>query len=153
MAKQNNLEGIVAKNINSVYSGSRNNDWLKIKCYHRQEFVICGYTTTETNPQISAILVGYYKNNNLIFVGKVGTGFDDSLRQDLNKKFKPLITTKSPFKTNPNIKNVIYLKPLLVAEIKFTELTKDKMLRQPSFVGLRTDKDPKQIFLEENNEH
>ena len=153
LAKQNDLEGIIAKNINSVYSSERNEDWLKIKCYHRQEFVICGYTTTDTNPQISAILVGYYKNNDLIFVGKVGTGFDDKTRQDLNKKFKTLITNKSPFKTDPKIKNVTYLKPLLIAEIKYIELTKDNLLRQPSFVGLRTDKNPKEIILEVDNEN
>jgi len=67
IAKKLNLEGVVAKNMEATYCGERNGDWLKIKCYHRQEFVVCGYCSSEKNKQLSAILLGYYQGNNLIF--------------------------------------------------------------------------------------
>ncbi len=147
-AKKNNLEGIVAKNINSVYAGKRNEDWLKIKCYMRQEFVIIGFLTTEKNPLLSAILVGYYKNKKLYYVGKVGTGFNEKLKKELNNKLNKIKSDcKVDFLPNKKIK-ANWVKPKYVAEIKFAELTKDSILRQPSFVGLREDKDAKTINLE-----
>lgn len=153
LAQQEGLEGIVAKNINSVYSGKRTEDWLKIKCYLRQEFVIAGYTTTDKNLLLSAILVGYYKDNKLIYVGKVGTGFNDNDKEHLNKLFSKQKQTKSQFVNCPKTKNTQWIKPIYVAEIQFTELTKDQILRQPSFIGLRTDKDPKDVKLEIANEY
>lgn len=149
-AKQNNLEGIVAKNKNSAYTGKRSEDWLKIKCYKRQEFVICGYEISEKNEVFSALLLGYYKNNELIYVGKVGTGFSEKLKKELKQKFEKIISKTSYFNRKINKKNATWLKPKLVAEIQFAELTKEKVLRQASFVGLRTDKKPKNVVLEEN---
>lgn len=153
LAKKLNLEGIVAKNLNSTYSGTRNKDWLKIKCYKRQEFVIIGYTTTEKNEKLSAILVGYYKNKNLIYAGKVGTGFTERKRQELNKLFKDYIIKKCPLKKELNLKdNINYLKPKLVAEIQYAEFTKENLLRQPSFIDLRFDKKVTQVVLEKEND-
>lgn len=148
LAKKLDLEGIVAKKSNSTYNGKRDDSWLKIKCYKRQEFVIGGYTTTDKNKYLSAILVGYYNNNKLIFVGKVGTGFSEKQRKSLAKTFDDFTTKKCPFDSIDIKDNVTYIKPKFVAEIQYTELTKEKLLRQPSFVGLREDKKPKQVVLE-----
>ncbi len=149
LAKKLNLEGIVAKKVDSFYTGTRNGDWIKIKCYNRQEFVIGGFTTTEKNKKLSAILVGYYDNKNLSFVGKVGTGFTQTLREELNKILSKIIVKKSPF-SDDNIKekNITFVRPKYVAEIQYQELTKDGHLRQPSFLGLREDKKPNQVVLE-----
>ena len=148
IAKNNGLEGIVAKKLDSVYSGNRSSDWLKIKCYARQEFVIGGFTTTSKNPDLSALLLGYYDEQKFIFVGKVGTGFNEYLRKKLAKRFKHLEIRDCPFDEIPKIKNMHWLQPKLVAEIQFTEFTKDNILRQPSFIGLREDKNPKEVKLE-----
>ena len=152
-AKKHELEGVIAKKVNSHYIGKRSEDWLKIKCYHRQEFVICGYTTSQQNPDLSSLILGYYKNNALTFVGKVGTGFNQKNKDELLKIFKKNKTSKCPFAILPTIKNINWLKPVYVAEIKFANLTKDSLLRQPSFVGLRKDKNAKQVFLENVNEN
>ncbi len=146
LAKSKNLEGVIAKNIHSKYNGNRDEDWQKIKCYKCQEFVICGYTKSDENQILSSILVGYYNNKKLIFVGKVGTGFSLKTKQELQKKFKPLITTKKLI--DYKYGDAIFLKPKLVAEIQYAELTKQNLLRQPSFIALRDDKDPKDVFLE-----
>lgn len=149
-AKKHNLEGVMAKNVNSLYKSTRSNDWLKIKCVHRQEFVIVGYSTTQKNKKMSAILVGYYKNKKLIYAGKVGTGFTEIKRDELHKKFQKFVQQKCPLDKELILKNqnIVWLKPKLVCEIKFAELTKDNLLRQPSFVDLRIDKKPQQVCLE-----
>ena len=148
-AKTNNLEGVVAKNENSVYDNKRDENWIKIKCYLRQEFVIIGFKITQKNKLLSAIFVGYYEKNNLIFAGKVGTGFSDKLKKELNEKFLNLTTKKPNIKNIEEIeKGVIFLKPKLVSEIKFAEITKSGKLRQASFVGLREDKKPKMVVNE-----
>ena len=146
IAKKKKLEGIIAKKIDSQYLGDRNEDWLKIKCYKRQEFVICGYTTTQKNNLLSSIIVGYYNNKKLTFIGKVGTGFDNNTKKMLNKLFQKLKTNKTTIQDAP--KETIFVKPELIAEIQYAELTKSKILRQPSFVGLREDKKPRQVVLE-----
>ena len=146
-AKKNNLEGIIAKKSSSKYMGKRNEDWLKIKCYLRQEFVIIGYTTSEKNELISALLLGYYEKEKLVYVGKVGTGFNEKDKIELNKKFQPYQRKNSHFK-NFKEKNITWLKPKYVCEIQYAELTKENLLRQPSFIALRADKKPKEITLE-----
>lgn len=152
-AKKNNLEGIVAKKKDSIYTCKRTEDWLKIKCYMRQEFVVVGYTTTTKNKLLSALLLGYYEKGQLTYVGKVGTGFSDEDRIKLNKKFQKYIVKTSPLKKEiNNLKNVTWLKPKFVAEIQFAELTKENFLRQPSFMGLRSDKNVKDVILEVKSE-
>ena len=150
-AKQNNLEGIIAKKKISVYTGKRTDDWLKIKCYARQEFVIAGYTTSDKNTVLSALLLGYYKNKKLVYAGKVGTGFDKKARKDLVATFKSSIAKESPFSDKIKVNNAVWLKPKFVAEIQFAEFTLDNLLRQPSFVGLRPDKNAKDVVLEVKN--
>ncbi len=152
-AKENNLEGIIAKNKNAPYIEKRSTDWLKIKCYLRQEFIIIGYLTSEKNEDLSALVLGYYDSNkNLKYVGKVGTGFNEKQRNELNEKFNKIKRKSSPLKERINIKNVNWLTPKYVCEIKFIEFTKDKLLRQPSFISLRNDKNPQDVILEFNNE-
>ena len=147
-AKKNNLEGIVAKKASSHYLGKRNTDWLKIKCYKRQEFVIAGYTTSEKNEILSSLLLGYYSNKKLIYVGKVGTGFNELNKIKLHTMFVSHIRKTCPFDTIPTKDKCVWLKPKFVAEIQFAELTKEKLLRQPSFLGLRDDKNAKDVKLE-----
>lgn len=147
-AKKNNLEGIVAKKINSSYLSKRSEEWLKIKCYLRQEFVVAGYTTTEKNEHISALLLGYYKDKKLVYVGKVGTGFNAKDKQELHKSFQKYIRKSCPFVENIKEKNVTWISPHFVAEIQYSELTKDNLLRQPSFIGIRKDKNAKDVVLE-----
>lgn len=151
-AKENNLEGIMAKKITSKYEGKRSEDWLKIKCYLRQEFVIAGYTTSSKNELISALILGYYSNNKLSYVGKVGTGLSENDKKELHKTFQKIVRKTSPFEENIKEKDIIWLKPELIAEIQYAELTKDNLLRQPSFIGLREDKKPKDVTLELKNE-
>ncbi len=143
-AKQNNLEGVIAKKVDSKYTGQRDENWLKIKCRHRQEFVVAGFTVTDKNPTLSALVLGVYENEKLNFVGKVGTGFDEKKRAEIHKNLAK-ITKKTP---NFDLKNVIWTKPEIVVEVEFAELTKDKILRQPSFIGIREDKNPKSVHLE-----
>lgn len=151
-AKNNNLEGIIAKKVGSQYTGKRDDNWLKIKCYLRQEFVIGGFTTTDKNQFLSALLLGYYHKNKLVYVGKVGTGFDEVSKKELYLSFQKMIRKSCPFADEVKEKNVNWLSPKLVAEIQFAELTKDGLLRQPSFVGLRSDKYAKNVTLEIKNE-
>lgn len=144
-AKKNNLEGIMAKKSSSKYLGKRTEDWLKIKCYMRQEFIIIGFTKSEKNEIFSSLLLGVYDNRNLTYVGKVGTGFSESLKKELKTKFKPLIITVPHF----NLKeDVTWLKPSLVAEIQFSEFTKDNLLRQASYIALREDKKAEEVIME-----
>lgn len=151
LAKKLNLEGIIAKNINSKYVGLRNGDWLKIKCIKRQEFVIGGYTISDKNDILSSILVGYYDKDKLVYIGKVGTGFNEKIKKKLVNKFKKIKNKEKPFKELKE-NDAIWLTPSLVAEIKFTEITQHGNLRHPVYIGLREDKDPKNVKLEKENE-
>ncbi len=145
-AKENGLEGIVAKKKNSTYEFSRSESWLKIKCYKRQEFVVCGYEAKKT--ELGALLLGVFENGKLVFAGKVGTGFSDEVRHELKTKLDK-IKAKCPFENFKEGKGVNFVLPKLVAEIQFAERTKSGVLRQASFVGLRSDKKPKDVVWEE----
>ena len=146
VAKKLGLEGIVAKKINSKYSGKRNDDWLKIKCYHRQEFVIGGYSLHDG--RLSSLLLGYYKGDSLVYIGKVGTGFSESLKKELERKLSKIKTKTSPF-SHCQEKGAIYVLPKYVAEVQYAEITSAHLLRQASFIALRTDKEAKEVVLEE----
>jgi bifunctional non-homologous end joining protein LigD len=156
------LEGIMAKKANSIYTPNlRTKEWLKIKTEKRQEAIIAGYTRNEnTSKQFSALLLGLYENNQLQFIGPVGTGFTNKLQEELLAKLKPLQTKTCPFKIvpdynkpsrfrpNPPKAEVIWVEPQLVCEISYRELTKDDAIRHPSFKGLREDKDANEVVRE-----
>ena len=146
VAKKLGLEGVVAKKIDSKYSGTRNDDWLKIKCYHRQEFVVGGYSLH--GGRISSLLLGYYKGDSLVYIGKVGTGFSESLKKELERKLIKIKTKISPF-SNCQEKEAVFVVPKYVAEVQYAEITRAKLLRQASFIAFRTDKHPKEVVLEE----
>lgn len=161
-AEKMGLEGILAKKRDSFYfPGSRSKDWLKIKTQLRQEVVIGGYTLNEGSSKLfSSLLVGVFDKNKLLYTGKVGTGFNRKTQQQLIKLFKPLILKKAPFEDTPDINKpsrfrpdppkaeAVWVKPELVCEVTFRELTSDGVMRHPSFKGLREDKAPKNIVLE-----
>jgi len=147
-----NLEGIVGKKSDSVYSGTRNGDWIKMKCDNRQEFVIGGYTLSDKkNSGISSLLLGVYEGNNFIYAGRAGTGLTECSMKELEEKFQKIIIKVSPFIDNLKFKKnekITWIKPVMIAEIKFAEWTEENLLRQASFKGLRTDKNPKDIKME-----
>lgn len=152
VACQSNLEGIVGKKADSIYSGTRNEDWIKLKCDTRQEFVIGGYTLTDKKTWgLSSLLLGVYEEGGLIYAGRAGTGFTEESMAELVNKFESLTRKASPFKLAPKPRSnekITWLKPDLVAEIKFAQWTDDNQLRQASFKGLRTDKDPRDVRRE-----
>ena len=151
-ACQAGMEGIIGKRAGSVYSGSRNGDWVKLKCDKRQEFVIGGYTQSAKRARgISSLLLGVYEGERLVYVGRAGTGLNDANVKELTAKAQPLIRPEPPFEPAPKAKadeTITWLEPKLVAEIKFAEWTKENQLRQASYKGLRVDKDPTTITRE-----
>ncbi len=156
------MEGVMAKKKGSFYlPGVRTRDWLKVKTEQRQEVVIGGYTINEnTSRPFSALLVGVFNGDSFDYAGSVGTGFSAAIQKELLKKFKPLTIKKCPFSTvpdynkpsrfrpNPPKATAVWLKPELVCEISFRELTSDKALRHPSFKGLRDDKSAREVSWE-----
>jgi DNA ligase D-like protein (predicted ligase) len=152
-ACKNGEEGIVAKRVDSTYSGDRNGSWLKIKCSGRQEFVIGGFTDPQkSRVGLGALLVGYFSDDNKKFhyAGKVGTGFSNELLLDLRKRLEPLEQEDNPFgnRRGPRGGQLHYVKPTLVAEIEFSEWTQHDLLRHPRFAGLRRDKKAKDVHRE-----
>ncbi len=161
-AEKMDLEGVIAKKNSSVYTSDlRSKEWLKIKVQHRQEVVIAGFTKNEgTAKSFSALVLGVYNKGKLQYVGKVGTGFSDKLQKEMMAQFKPLITSKSPFDVEPDVDKPsrfrpqrmgakpTWLKPHLVCEVAFAEVTTDGLFRQASFKGMRSDKKAKDVILE-----
>jgi bifunctional non-homologous end joining protein LigD len=144
-------EGLIAKDSRGSYVHSRSKKWLKFKCVNRQEFVIGGYT----DPQgerigFGALLIGYYAGDDLIYAGKVGTGYDDETLRRMSQQLSRL-ERQTPAFTDDDLpsKNVHWVTPELVGEVKFTEWTQDGKLRHPSFLGLRRDKNPQDVVKEE----
>jgi bifunctional non-homologous end joining protein LigD len=155
-ARRINLEGIVGKKADSVYNGTRNGDWIKLKCEKRQEFVIGGYTQTDKKVNgISSLLLGVYEGESLIYTGRAGTGLSARSMTELESKFAGLKRETSPFIDAPLARTnekITWLEPKLAAEIKFAEWTSEGLLRQASFKGLRMDKNPKTIRKETPND-
>lgn len=151
-ACETGMEGIIGKKADSIYSGTRNGDWIKLKCGKRQEFVIGGYTRSDKKTSgISSLLLGVYEGEELIYTGRAGTGMSEKDRRVLEKEFDSIKRMDSPFKFQPEARTrekITWLEPVLAAEIKFAEWTEENLLRQASFKGLRTDKDPKEIKKE-----
>jgi bifunctional non-homologous end joining protein LigD len=161
-AEKMGLEGIIAKKADSSYSsGLRSKEWLKVKVHKRQEVVIGGYTLNkDSSKMFSALLLGVFDNGKLRYVGKVGTGFNDQVQKDMMEQFKLLIVDESAFveepdynkpsrfRPNPPHAKAFWLKPELVCEVAFAEVTSDGVFRHPSFQGMRIDKKAKDVVME-----
>ena len=148
-AIQCNWEGIIAKNSLSPYQFGRSQDWIKIKQHHAQEFVIGGYTAPKGNRTgLGSLLIGYYQGNKFKYAGKVGSGYSQTILEQLYLKLQPFIIKQTPFSESFKSSNITWVKPKWVAEIHFTEWTRDGRLRHPRFLGLRKDKSPKSVIRE-----
>ena len=162
VAKKINLEGIIAKKSDSKYfPGERSKEWLKIKTGKRQEVIIGGYTKNEgSNKIFSSLLVGVYTNGKLEYTGKIGTGFSQTLQKEMMEQFKPLIIKECPFtfvpdinkpsrfRPNPPAAKATWLRPQLICEVSYAEMTSDGVMRHPSFEGMREDKSPREVVQE-----
>ena len=147
-ARATGLEGIMAKRAASRYESKRSSDWVKIKIVTQQEFIICGYTAGERD-YFSSLVLGLYEQGKLVYVGNVGTGFDQSLLEMIHRRIEPLTTTRCPFAEVPQMaRGVTWVRPEVVCEVKFASWTEDGRLRAPVFVGLRPDVDPKECVRE-----
>jgi DNA ligase D-like protein (predicted ligase) len=143
-------EGLLAKRVDSPYVGKRSPDWLKFKCSNEQELVIGGYTAPHgSRIELGALLLGYYESGRLTYAGKVGTGFDRATLHDLARRLAPLRRDSSPFgdRDVPS-RDTTWVEPRLVAQIGFSEWTRDGRLRHPRFLGLREDKDAREVVRE-----
>ncbi len=156
-AEQQGLEGIVAKRLDSRYTqGKRTRDWLKIKTHGEQEFVIAGFTkgTGRRASSFGSLVLGYYRGDELVYAGNVGTGFNSKEIEKLLDKLRPLKRPTSPFPEVPKLPkvrkgDVIWVEPELVCEVVFAEWTHDGRLRAPSYQGLREDKPAEEVRREE----
>ena len=151
-AKEKRLEGIVAKLRDSAYQpGVRSSAWLKIKTVAQQEVVIGGFTAPRNSRKhFGAVLVGVYDDGKLVYTGHTGGGFDEKTLAEVYKKMKPLIVKESPFAGKPPHTNEkpTWVQPKLVAEVKFAEWTRDGVMRQPVFLGMRNDVEPRNVRRE-----
>ncbi len=162
--KRRGLEGLIGKQRDSVYEpGRRSGVWIKLKCVNEQEFVIGGYTPPAgARKHFGALLVGYYGKGRLLFAGKVGTGFDSKLLSTLHKQMRAEERSTCPFADLPSKQNgewvqgitpgemrrYSWVNPKFVCQVKFAEWTRDRKLRQPVFLGLRHDKNSREVVRE-----
>jgi bifunctional non-homologous end joining protein LigD len=155
-AKQQRLEGIVAKRLDSRYAeGKRTRDSLKIKTHGEQEFVVAGYTkgTGRRASSFGSLVLGYYAGGELVYAGNVGTGFNSKEIEKLLDRLRPLRRTTPPFREVPKMpkvrkSDVIWVEPKLVVEVEFAEWTHDGRLRAPSYKGMREDKSAEEVRRE-----
>lgn len=153
-ARKKRWEGVVAKKLDSTYQpGRRSSSWIKDKLWNTQEVVIGGWRQGEggRSSGIGSLMLGIPAEGGLQFVGRVGTGFTDKALADLKKTLKPLETEESPFNERlprPDAKGVTFVRPELVGEVRYSERTSDSRLRQPSWRGLRPDKEPDEVRWE-----
>lgn len=151
LARRQGWEGIMAKRMDSRYEpGKRPHSWLKLKIEFREEFVVGGYTDPRNaREHIGSLLLGYFDKNRFIYAGHSGGGFTREGLSDMHKRLKPLERKTSPFEETPKTnEKAHWVKPEVVVEVKFSEWTADRRLRQPIFVGLRDDKDAKDVEIE-----
>jgi bifunctional non-homologous end joining protein LigD len=153
LAIKNKTEGIIAKKAASQYRiGQRSDEWLKIKISQQEEAIIIGITSPKNSRSyFGALLLGQYDGNELKFIGKCGSGFTQEILKELYTKLQPYFIDKSPAYQKIALRDSIqWVKPKLVAQVKFTEWTQDKHLRHPVFLGLRTDKKATEVKFENN---
>ena len=144
-------EGLIAKRADSAYTERRSRDWLKFKCERGQEMVIGGFTDPQgSRTGFGALLLGYYEGDELLYAGKVGTGFSEATLGDLTAKLGRLEVTEPPFTDTSDIeRGAHWVKPDLVAQVAFSEWTRHGRLRHPKFLGLRDDKAATEVVREE----
>jgi bifunctional non-homologous end joining protein LigD len=143
------LEGIVAKRAKSRYVAGRSRDWIKIKCQRSQEFVIGGYTAPQGGRTgFGALHLGLYQNGKLVYISKVGTGFDEKTLKSIWLKMQPLRRPTSPFeRKSPKGRGNFWIQPKLVCQVRFSDWTQDRGIRHPAFLGLRDDKTPEECRI------
>ena len=147
-------EGIVSKRASAKYSSGRTSDWIKCKCLHEQEFVIGGFILPGAGHTgmrgVGALLLGYYRDHKLIYAGRVGTGFTEKTHKLLRDKLEPLAQSSTPFEKPPADarKGAYWVKPTLVAQVRFATWTADSLVRQAAFLGLREDKPAAEVTRE-----
>ena len=143
-------EGVIAKLADSKYDGRRSPNWLKFKCVRDQEFVVGGYTSPKgSRIELGALLIGYYDDGDLVYAGKVGTGFDEATLRSLHERLSGIERDATPFTRGMvREREARWVRPELVAQIGFTEWTRDGKLRHPRYQGLRTDKEPGDVVRE-----
>jgi bifunctional non-homologous end joining protein LigD len=151
-AREQGLEGVMAKRAESRYESRRSDCWIKVKTVRQNDCVICGYTKGERD-FFGALILGVYEKGKLVWAGNVGTGFNQALMADIYKRLQPLKVAKCPITPKPKIAgDVTWVRPELVCTVKYLEWTRDGKLRAPVFVGLRTDIDPKDCVRERPSE-
>ena len=150
-AREHGLEGILAKHAASSYESRRSREWLKIKIVNEQEFVIGGFTEPQGDRHyFGALVLGVYQGNELLWVGNVGTGFDQKLLATLYRNLEPLISKTCPFSERPRPdRGITWVRPELVCQVKYAHWTEDHRLRAPVFLGLRNDASPQEVKREE----
>nr|WP_294809458.1 DNA ligase D [uncultured Sphingomonas sp.] len=143
-------EGIVSKRADAPYRGTRTKAWLKVKCIHRQEFVIIGWTPSSAKGRgFRSLLLALNGPDGLVYAGKVGTGFNQATLHDLRERFDRIPAKEAPVKVpRAEARGAQWLQPKLVAEIAFTEFTAENVVRHGSFIGLREDKKPRDVVAE-----
>ncbi len=151
-------EGVIAKLADAPYVGRRSGEWLKFKCSAGQELVVGGFTEpTRSRVGLGALVVGYYQRGDLVYAGKVGTGFSQATLRELRQRLDALETPDPPFHDGDEVRRaargpggaaVHWVRPELVAEVAFSEWTTDGRLRHPRFVGLRDDKPAREVVRE-----
>jgi bifunctional non-homologous end joining protein LigD len=142
-------EGLIAKRADGPYVHGRSRDWLKFKCQATQEFVIGGYTDPQgAREEFGALLIGYHEDGKLRYAGKVGTGYTEQILRDLGKRLRRLERPDPPFDDPDVPRRAHWVRPELVAQIGFSEWTRDGKLRHPRFEGLRRDKPPGEVVRE-----
>ena len=143
------LEGIISKRASRPYRSGRHDDWLKSKCIKVDEFVIAGYVVSNVAANaVGALVVGYFERKRLVYAGRVGTGFTQKTSVALMKTLKPLATAPPSFAselTGLQRKGVVWIEPVLVAQIEYRAWTDDNLLRHAAFKGLREDKPAAQV--------
>lgn len=147
------LEGVIGKRAGSLYVSKRSPDWIKLKCRLRQEFVIVGFTRPQgSRSGFGALLLAVNDDTGLVYAGRVGTGFDQAALKKISEQLKALERDASPLAkplTSAQARGVHWVEPQLVGEVQFAEWTREGVVRQSAFVGLRTDKPVEQIVHEQ----
>ena len=150
-ARRDGWEGVIAKRRGSPYEHRRSKQWLKMKCESSQEFVVGGFTDPQgTRVGLGALLVGYYESSDLVFAGKIGTGFDTALLLDLRKRFDAIEIGQPPFTRATGLPRVRahWVTPTVVVQVAFIEWTVHDKLRHPRLIAVRFDKDAREVVRE-----